>query len=201
MHVEVAAHQEAEHAADALTARVQHRSSCSKAICVAGSLASALAHAGDARAADAIAKAARASMDSMDAVKEIKSIVNSGLVSGWSVHPLPQEPLKSRFPCLLHVEGRDATGRLDRAHAITVMADMIFDANHANVLPLTEANLHACIPGADYKFHRVIRGFQAVPSKKARHGQQRSNPLSATTCLSLQAKCVCYAVSRRWTLG
>ena len=173
MHVEVAAHQEVTQVADAHMPRMQHRSSSSLGMCVAGSLASAIAHAGDAKASDAIAKSARASVASMDAVKEIKCVVNSSLVSGsWLVQPLPQNPMKSRFPCLLHVEGRTSTGTIDRSHAITVMADMIFDANHTHVLRLTEENLNACIPGGDYKFHRVIRGFQAVPSKKARCAQR-----------------------------
>jgi hypothetical protein len=170
--IEVCQHQDSAGLDHALDVSVQHRSTSTLTMCVAGSLGSAVAHAGDTSAANSIVAQARASVASMDALKSIKAVVNSSLALGWFVQPLPREPLKSHYPCLLHVEGRDSAGRLDRSHAITVMAGMIFDANHSNALAVSAQNLDACIPGEDFKFHRVIRGFQAIPSKKARHAPQ-----------------------------
>ena len=134
VHVEVKRHQEvaSESQINALSAEVKYRSHARLKMCVAGSLASAVSHAGDKRAADAIAQHARASIASMDAVKLIKKVVNSSMVAGWHVQPLPQSPLKSIYPCMLHIEGRDPSGKVDRSHAITVMDGMILDANHSH---------------------------------------------------------------------
>jgi len=180
VHLMVGSHQHVESAGvDAGAIAIKYRSTPTLHICVAGSLASAVAHAGDLQAAAAIAKRGTESVASLDAFKDIKNYVNTSNISGWHVQPLGRDYKRKEFqitslasirhPCVLHVEGVNSRGQVERTHAITVANNMVFDANHRVALPLTKEAVDECIPGgSDYTFRRIIRGFMVVPSKRAR---------------------------------
>lgn len=199
VHLMVGSHQHVESAGvDAGAIAIKYRSTPTLHICVAGSLASAVAHAGDLQAAAAIAKRGTESVASLDAFMDIKNYVNTSNISGWHVQPLGRDYKRKEFqitslasirhPCVLHVEGVNSRGQVERTHAITVANNMVFDANHRVALPLTKEAVDECIPGgSDYTFRRIIRGFMVVPSKRARCS---SAPSTHALLLSLTRSCV-----------
>lgn len=115
-----------------------------------------------------------AALESDDAIKKVQQCANDE-AKGWRVSPLPRDFDHRdiyRFgshscPRVYHVLGRQADGKVERTHALTIYQDKIFDANYPYALKLSKEALDACIPGRGSTFERIIRGFEMVPSKRA----------------------------------
>ena len=59
-----------------------------------------------------------------------------------------------------------ASDDMTKAHAVTTMSNVIFDANYDRSLPCTQESLDLCVPGKT-KFKYVARAYRLIPSKRA----------------------------------